>query len=387
MRTPSLRGVTLVELLVVIGVMLILATIAIPMMRSLTEARRIREPARAINVYFGRARSRAIESGRPCGVLFERLERQPQTSVVLHQVEVPPPYGGNRHVSAVLPVAFGGHLRLRVRPIDMAPRIVRRGDRVKLNYQGALYRIVDDRTDNSPVGAVSPPADPGRDFPLQNGFIDFTANGAATVDADGWIDSHWLTLGLNSIGTIAVPPFPAPVPFQIFGQPVASAGAPLELSRGAVVDLGASGTDLAPDGFAPNAPQDASPVIVVFGSDGAVDHVVVHGVWSQVIGPIYFLIGTWGHVPAAPVQAGVDSRGNPRVPNPDVDDGLYNWEDQRNLWVGLNSQTGLVTVAEMYAPSLDTSINTYLPAGDSKREQILDGRKFVRQAQVAKTGR
>ena len=105
-RHPARRGVTLVELLVVVGIMLLLAAITIPSMQGLTEGRRVREAARAVNVYFGRARSRAIESGRPCGVMFERLERQPNACVVLRQAEVPPPYSGDTWDSVVQPFAY-----------------------------------------------------------------------------------------------------------------------------------------------------------------------------------------------------------------------------------------------------------------------------------------
>ena len=67
---PARRGVTLIELLVVVSIMLIVTVIAVPAMKPALENRKIREAARAVNVYLGSARNHAIELGRPVGVLF-----------------------------------------------------------------------------------------------------------------------------------------------------------------------------------------------------------------------------------------------------------------------------------------------------------------------------
>ena len=70
---PSSRGFTLIEMLIVITIMLILVGAAATAMRPATEGRRIREAARAINVYLSSARNRAMETGRPCGVTFHHF--------------------------------------------------------------------------------------------------------------------------------------------------------------------------------------------------------------------------------------------------------------------------------------------------------------------------
>ena len=89
------RGVTLVELLVVITIMMLLAAFVLPKFQLNSKTRKIREAARMINVYFGVARNRAVETGRPCGVMFQRLANQPSGAATLFQVEVPPPYAGD----------------------------------------------------------------------------------------------------------------------------------------------------------------------------------------------------------------------------------------------------------------------------------------------------
>jgi len=426
LRHPARRGVTLVELLVVVGVMLILATITIPAMRPLTEGRRIREAARAINVYFGRARSRAIESGRPCGVMLERLERQPDACVVLRQAEVPPPYSGD---------LMGAKLWVRQRPDtppllllsvhvgQLADNLVRRGDSVQLNNQGPWYTIVD----------YPEPSGSDLDFPVHpiTQFIDFsgipTGTSITDGDTDGWIDSHYLAIQLSSDGVAALPwsaPFVSldpnahSYPFQILRQPVASAGAPLQLSRGAVIDLAASGLDRqrpfqlvdpdAPDNPPLNplplpVPLDVTdpiqrpkswPVFVMFSPTGSIDSVyqyrlsydatgnVIGGAYGarRAVEPIHLLVGKWERIPQQP---GLGSQ---------TDDGLLNWRDATNLWLAINPQTGLVTVAELstyYVDSTDgqlkdnydSSLNLSVPA------TLYDSRRLARQAQISKGGR
>ncbi len=112
-------GVTLVELLVVVTILMMLAAFAIPAMRPLTEGRRIREATRAIDVFITRAKIRAVEIQRPVGVEFQRMTEidygdptdptddtvvfdQYDACNVLRVVEVPSPYAGNFTNSRVL---------------------------------------------------------------------------------------------------------------------------------------------------------------------------------------------------------------------------------------------------------------------------------------------
>ena len=65
---PVPRAFTLIEMLIVITIMVILAVMAANMLGPAMDGRRIREAARAVNVYVSSARNRAMEIGRPCGV-------------------------------------------------------------------------------------------------------------------------------------------------------------------------------------------------------------------------------------------------------------------------------------------------------------------------------
>jgi len=381
-------GVTLIELLVVVSILVLLAAVALPRMQPAMQERRLREAARAINVYLGSARTRAMETGRPVGVLLQRDELNANTCSVLHQVEIPPPYAGDQ-IGAVVSLQTGpAGLKMRLRVSDWSPGLVRRGDLIRLNHQGPLYMIYDDVSDNDPVDQPSHPdgtADPGLDFPCdqQTGFVDFTQYDPSQVVAkDGhlWIGDRWLSLKVQPSATY---PWPAgewsdPVPFQVFRQPSfdpstsrsfksMSAAKPLQLPRGVVVDLAASGTGDAAQ-FAASGPADRSPVTLMFSPSGAVERVCFQNVAGRVTSPVFLLVGK-----------------SARSISPGPEDGLANWQDLTNFWVAVGPQTGLVTVAEPYAAP--GHVNA---AGVSRPENpggLLESRTFARQAQISKGGR
>ena len=88
-------GLTLVELLVVVMIMAIMLAVAVPIVRPPVEARAVREAARMVNTALASARTRAIQTGRPVGVMFEPLVAGGKTCAVLHYVQVSAPWSGN----------------------------------------------------------------------------------------------------------------------------------------------------------------------------------------------------------------------------------------------------------------------------------------------------
>lgn len=69
---PIRYGITLVELLVVVGIMLLLLTLVVPRIQPDLDAERIRQGAQLLSSVFTQARLRAMESGRPAAIVFER---------------------------------------------------------------------------------------------------------------------------------------------------------------------------------------------------------------------------------------------------------------------------------------------------------------------------
>ncbi|MFH1266446.1 MAG: prepilin-type N-terminal cleavage/methylation domain-containing protein [Planctomycetota bacterium] len=426
------RGVTLLELLVVIGIMLVLLAVAIPAMQFLPEGRRVREATRSVTVFFGAVRNKAITTGRPVGVILERLERQPQVCAVLREAEVPPAYGGDSEDSMVRPwLQFqwtdplsGGarhFVRVQVQTYPLNPPLsnllIRRGDVMQLNYQGAWYTIVDFPGDNSSTD---------EDFPLDAlGFIDFGVgvDNDPPLALDGWVDTHFLTLELDPQGVHAVPwnatapPVPTQlltVPFKIYRQPVASSGRVLELSRGAVIDLAASGFDsLLPDwntepvahSFEPDPTSVGTilqPVVVMFFPNGSAQQIYYSrrtydpttgnfaGCLYQgrpIAEPIHFLVGIWERIPAQPRAVNQQTPGPWPMDPSQAEDGLHNMHDATNRWVSLNPQTGLVTVALLAADGHDATTNMNVPLGATLAEQLYNGRSMVREAQISEGGR
>lgn len=405
-HNPTRRGMTLLELLIVLTILVILLGVAIPAMRPALEGRQTREAARALNVYFGSARYRAKELGRPCGVVIKRYEGLPQCSMVLKQAEVPPPYSGDYEDSAVklndwTKGQFGDRdywldgatvVKVFVRASgigasgtgavrDFSPGLIRYGDLVQLNRQGPYYRIMWDE-----FGAPVP------DFPEDEfGYLDFDPeeDPAADKNQDGWIDTHVLTLVLADARgqTVAWPTWredtdgSEPVPFEIFRQPMSASTGDLQLPSGAVIDLEFSGTDnqaIIPGLGWPHSAEDeaqgvlaaSSPVIIMFSPNGSVDRVIYYehlradgepheqdDITFQrreitLVDPLYLLVGKRERVPS--------------------EWGRENWRNTTNLWVALNPQSGLVTTAEVAAPE-DEALGDFYESRDLVRKALSMG--------------
>lgn len=427
------RGITLIELLVVVSIMMLLALVAVPMMRPAMENRQVRETARAINVFLSSVRNRAIESGRPCGVLIQRMRlvnpndtsktlqftQHSQSGVALQQIEIPPPYTGNVAGATVRvqnwtyrpngsPYWPTGAvvLKLKIHQYSFPlAETFRRGDLIQLGNQGPWFTIVEDPYDQQgdPIGC-------GRDFdfPLDGqGFIDFSVGQDLSDPKDGWIDDRLLTVTLDprlarlSPWTPSNPldpdlreplaVWPMATSFTILRQPYVATGGstigsiiamrsavrPLELPRGLVVDLESSG------------PESDSSLTQWFAAKDT--DTTTPGIQDPSAVIIVF-------APTGAIQSVMCSRmGQVRVTEPIClllgkrdrmdptnlpEDGLKNWQDLNNLWIAISPQNGLVTVAPVFAEP--GHVNA---AGLARPETIDESRRLVRQAQFNKGGR
>ncbi|MFV2068846.1 MAG: Tfp pilus assembly protein FimT/FimU, partial [Pirellulales bacterium] len=142
----SRRGLTLIELLVVIIIMSMLVATVIPTMVSTIDSRRIREAARMVSAYLSAARSRAIKTGRPVGVIIQRMENQRGAAMVLAVSKEALPFSGATEDSMAYVSRSagptGGYETFQAEfNRGLPPDMVRVGDRIQFNHQGHFYEI------------------------------------------------------------------------------------------------------------------------------------------------------------------------------------------------------------------------------------------------------
>jgi prepilin-type N-terminal cleavage/methylation domain-containing protein len=114
-RQEARRGVTLVELLIVIVIMLMVTAVVVRATAPALSGRRIREAARMVDVFVNGARSRALQTGRPYGVMIERTPvlnagtglMNSSMGLSVAYAEVPPPYTGDFTGSRILLLGNG----------------------------------------------------------------------------------------------------------------------------------------------------------------------------------------------------------------------------------------------------------------------------------------
>src|SRR5438128_656045 len=91
----SKAGVSLLELLVVMVVVLAISTVTMRAMAPAFSGRKLREGARMVNVFINAARNRAIQTGRPAGLWIDRLDGRAEAAVALSYAQVAEPYTGD----------------------------------------------------------------------------------------------------------------------------------------------------------------------------------------------------------------------------------------------------------------------------------------------------
>lgn len=317
-------GFTLIELLVVILIIGLVAGVTIPVIAPALDGRRIRESSRLITAYLNGARDTAMRNGRPVGVLFERYidptsgNALPGMSVVLRQVEVPPPYSGDTVNSRMSVVSAGTNLTAELPVAEVGWQgIVRIGDFVKLNYRGPIYQIT------------------GGGNPNPSGYLQ------GAQGANAWILTPQANGPVYSVATL--------VPFQVMRQPVKSSAQPLQLPDGVIIELNVSGYGAGGIEYAPIAVNDTLPVAVMFSPSGMVER--VFGSTIVAGNPVPVSV-----VPSMPIHFLLGKRERLLNTNPtDITaDGMMNHRDLENLWITIWPQSGLITsspVAEVAAAS------------------------------------
>lgn len=393
-RYSSRSGVTLLEILVVMLILLMITAASVPLVAPAMRNRQMREASRSISGYFGAARARAIETGRPVGVVFERFNGLP-FSVQLAQVEVPPPYSGETfdtqavvrpgalsisaglRLTGLFPTGYD-HVPFRATvgsPAVFNPQVVRVGDRIQFNHRGPFYVILgpDANTDGVIDNPPTPPPPP-----------EVTHLEIAYVYPAGTLPPEF---PWNS----PVAP-PSPVSYQILRQPRRSSTPPLQLPDGVVVDLTASGVgggtfntqtysgmvgDPVPEPWVPFDP------VIMFTAGGRVDTVTQPPLGSpqRVSEPTFFLVGRRELMfDAAQRMQPQDIVNQNLTPLPDAATPAAMIPPQQHFWLVVGAQTGQVTVAEL-APAMQNHTDTGLTQSSLRDAAIFQSRAFARDSQ------
>ena len=205
----------MIELLIVVAVMVILIGIALPVMKTGIEGRKLREAARQVNTGVTLAKALAAETDRFTALVID-VESLPEDMTKLfarrlYLAETPPPYAGDM-VGATATVRTSGgppfYADFDASSSNLT-NVAKVGDLIRFNYRNPSYRITS-------IGPATPPAViPPAIYTIQ--FIDPT--------------------GLSR-------PQDGSASYEIIRSPEKSSSTPFELPNGAVMDLNNCGFGL-----------------------------------------------------------------------------------------------------------------------------------------------
>jgi prepilin-type N-terminal cleavage/methylation domain-containing protein len=314
-RHPTIRrrGMTVLELMVVVMILGLLAVVVLPSLTESIDSRRYREVARSVASFIARAQVRALDAGEPKGFMIQPLEGDPQAAIELFLASTPSAYCGESVASWVTIEDVGANanvsqLRLEFDPlsrsrIDAGDGFVQRGDAIRFGTAGPDYCLL-------PQGPAV---------------------------------RMWAEDGQTSGNT----PWPRgiQVPFRILRQPKRASTGVLQLQRGAAIDIAWSciGTRPLADPRVPVSQrivQDISrPISLLFDASGKPRQLVHSGGIRTVVGePLFLLIGSSEIAGNAPVT-GVTGE----IPeDSESDSGGANWQYSDAVWLALDNNTGAV---------------------------------------------
>lgn len=356
------RGLTLVELLMVIAVMTILMAVAIPLVRPAFEDRQLREAARLTNTFFAGAQARAAETGRPVGVWIEAMGDptlpNARYAVRLHLAEVAPSFTGTT-LGARCTVEYPPSIAPPAPPRPNPPWT----DEFDVEPLGQLYFWQPDGSTPDVLGAqlLSELVAPFEKFYLR---FDHKGPYHPCLRGAGTVFYIALPFGVPP-GTehIATPSGVRPVGqiFEIVRGPHRSIVSPLTLPADAVIDLSVSGVGVGTEANAFAAALPGSPVVIMFTPNGTMGVVYVNHVAYPPTAAVHLLIGRRAKA-IDPISGA--------VANPEQS----NLADPANLWLTINHRTGAVTTE-------DNASTLGMAASVPLQPRIRAAREFARSSQ------
>jgi prepilin-type N-terminal cleavage/methylation domain-containing protein len=322
-HSKARRGMTLIELLIVVSIILIAAAVFVPRLQPMMDHSKVREAARVIQLYMSTARNQAMATGRSCGVMIEPLPSDTGCAMNLSQVETPPPYGGateGAYATVTSVGVNGNYANCKIALYNQAGQPegmyvnLHQGDLIQVGYQGFWMLLAS----AAPVGSTT-----------LNASLDISHG-----ELPAWINQ------------------PISGPYKIIRWPTKSVAPALQLPAVTCIDLTASGFDPVGTGSnssqptwpiqtpLPTAPTLPTPVIITFSADGKVDWVSnwKYPAGQPAIAPLYLLIGMRKKVYDLPTD--------PNIANANIND--FN-----SLWLSVDAATGLILISDPAATPTD----------------------------------
>lgn len=326
------RGMTLVELLVVVAILGLLAVTVMPTIANTTEARRSREAARTVSTFVAQAQARAVGRSAWSGFWINAASTTSSAGVDLVFADVPEVYRGDTATATVTVGATGSPTRAltfssnAIANVGTGPGLVnvQTRDLIRFGGKGPWYEL------NYDTGSST------WQVRLRTHLV-----ASDSIEDAGQTERNtpWPAAGVNH-------------PFEILRYPEA-AGTPSPVPNGRVIDLYWSG--FGPDGaaetfatgdtrfFANLSTPQFGNVAVLFDSTGRVRKVVAPDVVGgaavnlrkTVTGPILLLVGRADRAGQA-YNAGA---------GPANDTLGANWQYADSYWIGIDPMTGVVRTA------------------------------------------
>lgn len=296
-------GVTLIEMLVVVAIMMFMLGIAAPMFRPDQNGSVARDTARALNAYIQEARAKAMATGRPCGVAFIPFGTYTSACVVAQQVECPPLYTGESYQSTVTVTKSNNATPLTLSFNDASADWTKSGNMIRLGGHGVWYEMT------GPTGCRKPEKIKQEDW-------------GPDADFRPWTTGNWTTT------------------YEIQAAPIAQAknylqsvgmAEPLKVIRGSAIDLYYSKMENAE--LKNNA---ATPTIIMFNPTGEMGTCYKpggRGGGTSVFTPsekIYILCGQWDRA----LQAF------------QPEDGKRNNQTFDSYWIIIDPSTGISSIEQ-----------------------------------------
>lgn len=349
-------GLTLIELLVAIVIMVTVLAAVVPVLSPNNDDRKIREATRQLSSLLSQAQAQAARDGRPFGIQFtEATIGDPSSpssrsgmAIEASIVSEPPAFTGFSEWSRVTimptpdkleygtdsPIANGGTrflpkydryplwnlvFTLYGQEDPIPPRTIRVGD--KIDVAGNEFLVIDDGESVEGANQVEP----------TTGYL----MSAPTLHA----------IWLNNGGQLFSP---GPKPFKFRRLPTPTSDLPLQFPRGIGVDLQASGANGVPDLFSLDTGGETT-VTVMFSPTGAIDVVYRNNRLFTGVNQLFLLL--------ARVENGNDGVSQDPldydfVANPSTDEAdlaqrrsRINWLNAESRWVTV-AQSGRVVTAE-----------------------------------------